>query len=207
METKGRNASLTIKNPIIHSICLHTFIFIILAFINIGDENIKQPRYINLTFSEFERQKNEEKSESQQKDTKVIKAKKNKDNSEVDLLQHSDLVTIEIEDTIINKPEIVISDSAEVEGREQYLKFARSLLDSFLISNPSYSKLILIEQIKGLKDSAFALQNLERKINDDLHKYLKENYPEGSDNAINKYTGPGISIPIDDLIDILGGIF
>jgi len=198
---------LKFDNPLLRSVVLHGILLAILAFVKIGEENIKQPRYITLAISGSVKQKPEEKSEPKLKFGKEINSRTKSVQNELDISPEESAVVIEVVDSINNKPEIVISDSAEENGREQYLKFARSLLDSFLVSNPSYGKLILIEQIKGLKDSAFALQNLERKINDDLHKYLRENYPEGSANAINKYTGPGINIPIDDLIDIIGGIF
>ena len=87
------------------------------------------------------------------------------------------------------------------------MNFSRTLLDSFLITNPGYSKLILKERVKNLKDTVSMRQQWEKRINDAIHKYLRENYPEGSEHAINKYTGPGINIPIDDLTDKIKGIF
>ena len=161
----------------------------------------------SITISEPHYHKPPDKTKPKLRKSKVVMTKKNEVKPELQISQENIPVVIANEDTTINKPEIVTTDSGRVEDNELYLKFARTLLDSLLISNPGYSRLILAEKVKGLKDSTFARQELERKVNDAIHKYLMEYYPEGSEHAINKYTGPGINIPIDDLIDIIKGVF
>ena len=112
-----------------------------------------------------------------------------------------------IKDSVESKQDTVISESKEIEIEGRFLNFSRTLLDSLLITNPGYSILILKERVKSLKDTVSIRQEWERRLNEAIHRYLRENYPEGSEHAINKHTGPGINIPIDDLIDVIKGIF
>lgn len=195
------------NHPGFVSVCLHGFLLFTLSLIIFDDEIIKQPVFISLITPGYDNQKSNEKTEPETKIPKETGTKKTNVEPEFVTIQRESTVTIEVEDSILDKPEIIVSDSVRPAENELYLKFARTFLDSLLISNPGYSRLILTEKIKGLKDSVFARQELERKVNDAIHKYLMEHYPEGSGNAINQYTGPGINIPIDDLIGIIKGIF
>ena len=169
-----------------HLLSLSTFaiggILIILPFGAVDGVNVNQRFFAPFTISESQCQKT------------------------IETLKLKNIIST-IEDSVKSKRDTVISESKEIEIERRFLNFSRTLLDSFLITNPGYSKLILKERVKNLKDTVSMRQQWEKRINDAIHKYLRENYPEGSEHAINKYTGPGINIPIDDLTDKIKGIF
>lgn len=106
----------------------------------------------------------------------------------------------------IEIPKAVLSDSAG-----QDLKFAATLLDTLLARHPEFAQYILKEKSKELvqdkNNKAFSRLEMEIKINNELHKYLKEHFPEGSEHAMSDIGGKGMQIPIDGLIDAIRKIF
>jgi hypothetical protein len=63
------------------------------------------------------------------------------------------------------------------------------------------------ELVENKNIKKFSRLELEKRINEEMAKYLKENYPEGSEHAMSPYGGPGMQIPIDGLIDAIKKIF
>lgn len=107
----------------------------------------------------------------------------------------------------LKKP--VISAASDTDKPD--LKYASTLLDTFLIRHPEYAKYILRQHgknlVKNKNNNMFSRLEAENMVNDELHKYLKENFPEGSEHAMNPNGGPGMQIPIDGLIDAIKKIF
>ena len=110
-------------------------------------------------------------------------------------------------DTLIEKKDTVKIDTSLNTNPDQYLEFARTLLDTFLVRNPQYASMVLKQQAKALAKNKFDRESLVKRINDELHDYIRKNFPEGSEHSINPYTGPGLQIPIDDVIDLVKKIF
>ncbi len=116
-----------------------------------------------------------------------------------------------IVDTTSIKREVNFSKSVPVDTSMENLKYAKTFLDTFLVKHPEYARYILRQQGKNFvnnkNDTMFAMLENQKKINDELHKYLKKNFPEGSEHAIDKNLGPGIHIPIDGVINAIRKIF
>lgn len=206
MKSKSKEAFLIpIRTFFLYALS-HGVLFVILSFISAGDIHQKQLYYAPTTFSEFRYQKPIGTTKPKPFKRKVIFKEENNE-SKLNTSRQKNFNSIIVEDSIKSKKDTTISESESIETGNLNLNFSRSLLDSLLITNPGYSKLILKERIKNLKDTASIRQEWEKRLNDEIHKYLREYYPDGSENAINKYTGPGINIPIDDLIDEIKGIF
>ncbi|MEJ2614223.1 MAG: hypothetical protein P8Z35_04640 [Ignavibacteriaceae bacterium] len=176
-------------------------IYSMLNFVEIKPEekNIiekKEPEKINNTVNN---QKREPVKIKQQKVEEAVKTAK-------DTISNKSAV-----DTTLKKGKIFITRKELEDTTYHSLKFAATLLDSFLVRHPEYGKYILQEQAKELVDNKnnkkFSRLALEQRINEELDKYLQQHYPEGSEHAINPYTGPGLQIPIDDLIDAIKNIF
>ena len=110
-------------------------------------------------------------------------------------------------DTLIERKDTFKIDSSRNTNPDQYLEFARTLLDTFLVRNPQYASMVLKQQAKALAHKKFDRETLIKRINDELHNYIRKYFPEGSEHAINPYTGPGLQIPIDDLINLVKKIF
>lgn len=132
------------------------------------------------------------------KQTQIVKQKISEENRKIpDTTSHKERIFV---------PKSVLADTVNPD-----LKFASSLLDTFLIRHPEYSSLILQQEAKDLvwnkNINKYSRLALEQRINDEIHKYLREKFPEGSEHEINKYTGPGLQIPIDDLIDKIKNLF
>lgn len=162
------------------------------------------PEYSTITFSKIPAKQNIEKG------NKHPTKKKNTDNKIKFPDKTENKKTIETKipsDSIIIKNDTTETILTGKDSSNYDLQFAQSVLDTFLVRNPVYAKFILEEQAKGIAKRKFTRQSIVRKLNDELHKYLKEKYPEGSDHAVNKYTGPGIQIPIGDLINLVKKIF
>jgi len=189
------------------SVFLHGVTLVICLFMKYEFDAYKISSYSVITFTEISSRKSIEKSEVVQEEINETKTKHfiKKSEEETPLVKNE--ISNMTEDTSISKSDFLTSKSEKAEDSEKYLRFARTLLDTFLITHPEYSSLILIEQTKTLKDDKFSRRNLERKLNDEIHTYLSEKYQKGSDHAINKYTGPGVNIPIGDLVDIVKNIF
>ncbi len=111
------------------------------------------------------------------------------------------------------KPESAISakNKSTADTNKIYTLTAEALLDTLLVRHPEYRQYILEQQVKNFsadkKNPLFAKMTIENKINKVLHDYLKENFPEGSEHAMNPNGGPGMQIPIDGLIDAIKKIF
>ena len=202
------------------SILLHGFFIVILIFIKIEYSNVKRIGYSVLNLVEIKpeekdiveekkpekkinstvhNQKREPVKTKQQKVKEVVKTAK-------DTISNKSVV-----DSTLNKGKIFITRKELADTTYNSLKFAATLLDSFLVRHPEYGKYILQEQAKELVENKnikkFSRLALEQRINEELDKYLKQHYPEGSEHEINPYTGPGLQIPIDDLIDAIKKIF
>ena len=110
--------------------------------------------------------------------------------------------------TVTNKKEEVVKKES-ADSTEDDLKFAATLLDTFLVRHPEYARYILQQQAKRLAQNKkmFTRYEIERKINDELHEYIQKNFPEGSEHAMSPYGGPGMQIPIDGMIDAIKKIF
>ena len=94
------------------------------------------------------------------------------------------------------------------------LKFAKTLLDTFLVLHPEYSKYVLEDQARNLIEDKNNKENIrlamEKKINDMLHSYIRQQYLGNAGNAaLDKYTGPGVGVhvPLDGLIDAVKKLF
>ncbi len=112
-------------------------------------------------------------------------------------------------DTIIAEQKEKFSNSEKADSTEEDLKFAATLLDTFLVHHPEYAKFILQQQAKRLAENRKIVTryDIERKINDELHEYIQKNFPEGSEHAMSPYGGPGMQIPIDGIIDAIRDVF
>ena len=177
-----------------------------LFFISTEEIHQKHLYYVSITLSEFKYQKLTWENMPKTFNRKVILKKEN-NKLKLETFRQNNINSIIVKDSVKSGTDTTISELEKIKSGDRYLNFSRSPLDSLLISNPGYTKLILKERIKNLKDTVSILLEWEKRINYEIHKYLREYYPEGSENAINKYTGPGINIPIDDLIEIMKGIF
>lgn len=185
------------------SILIHLLLLSVLIFIKTGLHNSLIKEYTTLSFSEY----NPEKKVSKPKP--VSKPQNNIKKANPNIIEKKKEEKFEAEiipDTTVEKNEPKQTVSVKADTNEFYLKYARSLLDTFLIKHPEYAKMILKEKAKEIAKKKFR-KTLEQKINDELRVYLKKNLPKGTEHQINPYTGPGLNIPIDDLIDIVGKIF
>lgn len=200
------------KTAFLISFILHGFVFVLFFIINIETPERKIPGYIIINFSSgLQQTPFGNKTKAEVKNGIGIKVKKQKfplpekkNHNKVQAVQKN-LTGIINDTTEKSSPLYSISDSTQYD-----LNFARSLLDTFLVKHPEYSSLILKEQSKELKDKKLTAQSpallratIERKLNEEIHKYLASKFPEGSEHAMNKYTGPGLQIPIGDLIDMI----
>ena len=202
------------------SILLHSFFIVILIFIKIEYSNVKRISYSVLNFVEI---KPEEKDivEEKEPEKKINNTVRNQKREPVKIKQQKvkgivktakdSISNKSVVDSTLNKDKIFISRKQLEDTTYHSLKFAATLLDSFLVRHPEYGKYILQEQAKELVENKnikkFSRLALEQRINEELDKYLKQQYPEGSEHEINPYTGPGLQIPIDDLIDAIKKIF
>jgi hypothetical protein len=167
----------------------------------------KEPVYLEIIYDEVTLKSPQEEIESGQKKIKETRSQNINKMPSKDTLVDKDNFVEDANDTTFSESEYVFKEPSEKEKRRVYLKYARTLLDSFLITHPEYSSLILKQQAKELAENKFSRLNLEDKIAQEIYLYLKERYPEGSEHEINKYAGPGIQIPIGDLIDLIKDLF
>ncbi len=114
-------------------------------------------------------------------------------------------------DTVEKKQTINLTKSEPGDTGKPDLKYASSLLDTFLVRHPEYARYILEQQarnsVKDKNNKFFTRNELETRINDELHKYISRNFPEGSEHAMNPNGGPGMQIPIDGIIDAIKKLF
>jgi hypothetical protein len=181
---------------------------------------VKNSNYSVLSFVEVqpeekvivEKKKPEQKVNNtiQNQKQEPVKIKQQKAEDQIKTIQDT-ISNKNVVDSTINNGKIFISRKQLEDTTYHSLKFAATLLDSFLVRHPEYSKYILQEQAKELVENKnikkFSRLALEQRINEELDKYLQQHYPEGSEHEINPYTGPGLQIPIDDLVDAIKKIF
>lgn len=210
MKSSQKRSSRSSKTAFSLSIILHGFIVILFIIINVENSKRKSPGYFIINFLESSENKTEVKVKKEINKQRGKFQQPEKNNfKEIQSVQKKSAQT-NYDTTAERSPfTSLISDSTYDD-----LSFARSLLDTFLVRHPEYSKLILKEQAKDLKDKKLSGQSsfwnretLEKKLNEEIHKYLSSKFPEGSEHALNKYTGPGLQIPIGDLIDLVKKIF
>ena len=192
------------------SILIHGFLLFILIIIKL--ENNSEPRspYLILNFSEYKQEESKPpiitKKEIEKPLIPIKPAKKEGINEKSN--KQSDKTEI---DSISNEKKIKVTGTVRVDTIYHNLNFAATLLDSFLVRHPEYSHYILQQQAKELVENKnikkFSRLALEERINEELDKYLKEYYPEGSEHEMNPNGGPGMQIPIDGLIDAIKKIF
>jgi hypothetical protein len=208
------------KNKVISlilSILIHLIIFTALIIIRLEIPSPETSSYTILNFIKTSPGKSQA-AEKPKLINKVVSPPEDKKESRLKKEKEAanNLITNEKEktetDTTIEKPVIKVPGSAITDtSREMRLKFAATLLDSFLVRHPEYSEYILQQQAKALVENRnikkFSRMELEEKVNKELDDYLKKYYPEGSEHAINKYTGPGLQIPLDGLIESIKKIF
>ena len=194
--------------PFILSIIIHTIFILILVIINIEKFSAQRPSYSVLNFIEIKPKKSEIKSEIDKEN--IIHTIPNKEIVKVYKPKREEIEKTKV-DTALKKQEIQVPGMVALDTSYNRLKFAASLLDTFLVLHPEYSRYILQQQAKALVENKnikkFSRLALEEKINEEMDKYLKENYPEGSEYAPNPNVGPGMQIPIDGLIDAIKKIF
>ncbi len=185
------------------SILIHGILFLILLIIVVEPSPGQKSLYTILNFVEV---KPEIPNKTKQT-VKPIPSERKKETVKINNQKNIEEKTII--DTTSEKPKVYKIE--QVDSSYLSLKFAATLLDSFLVRHPEYSKYILQQQAKELVENKnikrFSRLELEKRINEEMAKYLKENYPEGSEHAMSPYGGPGMQIPIDGLIDAIKKIF
>ncbi len=193
------------------SILIHGILLILFIVIKIHSSPSNISQYTNLQIVEVPIAKSQTKIK-----TEVTQVNKNVEHTvkkeQVNFEKQNIAEKVQaLVDTNKQAREITIPANVLADSTNADLKFASSLLDTLLILHPEYSSVILKQEAKNLvwntKTNKFTRLALEKRINDEIHKYLKEKFPEGSEHALNPYTGPGLQIPIDGLIDKIRDIF
>jgi hypothetical protein len=192
---------------LILSILIHGILFLILLILKVEPSPGQRSLYTILNFVEIKPEKHEVINKKKLTIQPIPYKQKNetvKTDKQKDIVKEQAVIDTAIEKTKIYKNE-------QIDSSYLSLKFAATLLDSFLVLHPEYGKYILQQQAKELvenkKIKQFSRLELEKRINEEMAKYLKENYPEGSEHAMSPYGGPGMQIPIDGLIDAIKKIF
>jgi hypothetical protein len=196
------------------SVLLHGLLLIILVFINARYTTGPAPEYTTINFTQVippkpsTKRKPEEKPQSKKEKIKLPE----KPHEEIQK-DEENKITTEIDTTPIQQvyeaPQVTFRDTVSPN-----LKYAKTLLDTFLVLHPEYSKYILEEQardfIRDGKNKVNTRLAMERKINDMLHKYIRQQYLGNAGNAaLDKYPGPGVGahVPLDGLIDAVKKLF
>ena len=194
---KNQNGN-NIRTSILISFFLHLIVLLIFAIIEFRNLPTRAFEYSTIKFSEAPATVLQQKPIKTEK--RFIARKKEVEKSDT-LNQVASL------DSVSGKKDSVKTVLPDTTSNEEYLEFAETLLDTFLVRNPQYASMVLKQKAKALANKSFTRETLINRINDELHKYIQRNYPEGSEHAINPYTGPGLNIPIDDVIDLVKKIF
>lgn len=166
-----------------------------------------EPVYLEIIFDEVILENQEEEVETEQGSIGETGSEEINKIFNPDTLVNKDNYLEKGNESRLYKSEIQAAEPSEKEKRHIYLKYARTLLDSFLVTHPEYSALILKQQAKELTEKKNSRLSFEDKITHDIYLYLKARYPEGREHEMNKYTSPGIQIPIGDLIDLIKDLF
>ena len=195
------------KLSLVISVLIHGFAFWVLVLLEYELITAEEPIYLEILFDEVIIKNPKEVIKSgQKKNTETIQQNINEKPGK-DTLLITDNFVDNTKDTTLSDYESSSIEPSENERKQVYLKYAKTLLDSFLITHPEYRSLILKQQAKELAENKFSRINLEDKIAQEICIYLKERYPKGPERDFNKYAGPGIQIPIGDLIDLIKDLF
>ncbi len=192
---------------LIISVSLHAILFLILLLVEVrynpGKSVSASFTALNITTGTYQKEVNKEarvRIKNRKSETKL-----KKQNAEVPNVKE------ELPSVIDSTSKHTVSDTSNKAIADTGLKYASTLLDTFLVRHPEYAKYILQQQAKDLVNDKntkmFTRLEMETRINDVLHKYIMENFPEGSEHAMNPNGGPGMQIPIDGVIDAIKKIF
>ncbi len=192
---------------LIISVLLHAILFLILLLVEVrynpGKNAAVSYTVLSITTGTYQKEDKKEipvRIKNRKTETKIKKQSAEVPNVKEDLPSAIDSTS-----------QIAVIDTSNKAIADTGLKYASTLLDTFLVRHPEYAKYILQQQAKDLvKDKntkMFTRLEMETRINDVLHKYIMENFPEGSEHAMNPNGGPGMQIPIDGLIDAIRKIF
>ena len=195
------------KLSLVISVLVHEFAFWIIVLFEYELISTEESVYLEILFDEVTIKSSKEEIESVQKKIKETRSHSINEMPITDTLVNKNYFVEAANDTTSSESEYSSVEPSEKETKQLYLKYARTILDSFLISHPEYSRLILKQQAKELAEYKFSRLNLEKKIAQEIYIYLKERYPNGPERDFNKYAGPGIQIPIGDLIDLIKDLF
>ena len=195
------------KLSLVISVLIHGLAFWILVLSEYELISTEESVYLEILFDEVTIKSSKEEIESVQKKIKETRSHSINEIPITDTLVNKNYFVEAANDTTSSESEYSSVEPSEKEKKQLYLKYARTLLDSFLISHPEYRRLILKQQAKELAEYKFSRLNLEKKIAQEIYIYLKERYPKGPERDFNKYAGPGIQIPIGDLIDLIKDLF
>jgi hypothetical protein len=195
------------KLSLVISLLIHGFAFWALILFEYELITADKSVYLEVLFDEVIIKSPKEVIESGQNKINDIRSQNINKIPSTDTLVNKDDFVEDTNDITISESEYVSEEPSEKDKRRMYLKYARTLLDPFLITHPEYSSLILKQQAKKLAENKFSRLNFEKKITEEIYIYLKERYPKGPERDFNKYAGAGIQIPIGDLIDLIKGLF
>lgn len=195
------------KLSLVISLLIHGFTFWALILFEYELITANESVYLEVLFDEVIIKSPKEVIESKQRKITETRAQSINEKPGKDTLLIKGNLVDNTKDTTLSEFENSSIEPDENEKRQVYLKYAKTLLDSFLITHPEYSSLVLKQQAKELAENKFSRLNLEKKITEEIYIYLKERYPKGPERDFNKYAGPGIQIPIGDLIDLIRGLF
>ena len=188
------------------SILIHGIIVIVLLLIEINYPSVEKNKPIELDIKIVEPQP--EKIETVKPPVVKRKIHLPKKTKQKKIPKVKEEKTAIIDSTIIKQKEKIVTRE-KVDSTEENLKFAATLLDTFLVHHPEYARYILEQQAKRLAENKKIVTryDIERKINDELHDFIQKNFPEGSEHAMSPYGGPGMQIPIDGIIDAIRDVF
>lgn len=195
------------KLSLLISVLIHGFAFLVFVLFEYKFITAEEPVYLEILFDEVAIKSPKEEINFGQEKIDETKSQNIDEKTYTDTLVNNDDFYDNTRDTALSEFEDSSIESNENEKRQVYLKYAKTLLDSFLITYPEYSSLILKQQAKELAGNKLSRLNLEEKIAQEIYIYLKERYPKGPERDFNKYAGPGIQIPIGDLIDLIKDLF
>lgn len=195
------------KQSLIISILIHGFAITTFILLEIRLIMADKPVYLEIIFDKVILGNQEEEVETRQGNTGETRPEEINKIFNPDTLGNKDNYLKKRNKSRHYKSKIKAAEPTEKEKRLIYLKNARTLLDSFLVTHPEYSGLILKQQAKDLTENKNYILGLGDKITRDIYLYLKDRYPEGGKLEMNKYTSPGIQIPIGDLIDLIKNLF
>jgi len=186
------------------SILIHGIIVIVLFLIEINYPSVEKNKPIELNIKIV--QPKAEKVETVKPPEVKRKIHYTQKKKEIPKVIEKKIVVI---DSTVAKQKVKIDTKEKIDSTEENLKFAATLLDSFLVHHPEYARFILEQQAKRLAENRKIVSRYEmvQKINDELHDYIQKNFPEGSEHAMSPYGGPGMQIPIDGIIDAIRDVF